>query len=219
MHPEEIRKRATPAADGDTRARWRAARASGPIAALTCADPSWDAGAASVDAAVDAGAGALLLVADEVPTAHARAVTALYCGLDASAVARTQQDDLQRMHEIAVVRDAMPPLRAVVTQPLELLAADAHLAWLTSCIAHASLRRTPVVIAGALPQIAALCAQRIGTACVSWVHWGIAGDDAAANAARTRLAREPWFTTTIPLTAQHMTDVLRAAVDALDGLD
>jgi len=104
-----------------------------------------------------------------------------------------------------------------VTDPQALLAHDETLAWQTSLIAHAAMRRTPVVIAGAVPHIAALCAQRVGTACASWVEWGIASDDAAASAARTRLSRTPWVVSNIPLRSETMSLVLHAAIDDLDA--
>ncbi len=216
MRPEEIRVSVTSAPDGATIARWRAMRPRGQATALTPGQ-GWDEGATAANAAIDAGAGVLMLVDETSPSVTARAITALYCGLDASQVVDTRSSDLARMEATRAVRDAMPMVRSLVTDTLALLEHDGHLAWHTSVIAHAAMRRTPVVIAGTLPHIAALAAQRVGTACASWVEWGIASEDAAATAARTRLARTPWVSSNIPLSTETMASLLVAAIADLDG--
>ncbi len=220
MDAEQLRSSVEPATqtNGSTATWWRAVRASGPVTAPCSTALSWANGAQAAHAAVDAGAGALLLISDALPSAHARAIVAIFCALDASAVTPSGLDDLQWMEQCSTIRDAIPRLRQRISSPEALLADDPELAWLTSCIAHAAARRTPVVIGGALATIAALCAQRIDDAISGWVQIGIADDDVAAIAARRRLGKNAWLTTTLPLDRAMRTALLQTAITSLDAI-
>lgn len=195
---------------------WGALRAPGSVGVLSCREPGWAAGVAAVDAAVDAGAGALLLLSEIRPGSHARAVTALYCGLDAAAVTATGATDLDWMRACAEIRDAIPVLRPLAANPHALLDGDPDLAWLTACLLQAAVRRTPIVVAGALAVIAALCAERVSDAAGSWIQCGIGDDDVAAQAAMRRLDRQPWMSTSLPADHAMRTALLTAATSALD---
>lgn len=195
---------------------WDALRAPGSVCPLSCVEPGWAAGVDAVDAAVDAGAGALLLISDVRPGSHARAVAALYCGLDAAAVTATDATDLDWMRACAEIRDAIPALRPLAANPRTLLDGDPDLAWLTACLLQAASRRTPIVVAGALAVIAALCAERVSDAAGSWIQYGIRDEDVAAQAAMRRLDREPWMTTSLPADHRMRSALLTAAIAVLD---
>ncbi len=209
---------AAPRAGDSPMAWWRSLRPVGPVAAPLPSTCSWESGSRDVDAEIDAGAAAILLVSDTSAGFHARALAALFAAVDATAVTPKSVDDLAWMLACAAIRDAIPPLRRHADDPATLLSADPELAWLTAAIYRSAERHTPVVIAGALPTIALLCAQRIGDAITTWVQIGMEDDDVAARAAQRRLGKTPWMSSILPLDRSSRIELMRTALASLDGL-
>lgn len=218
MNLDLLRERVTaaPTPSGDALADWHAELASANVALVTASDGTWDSAASAVSSEVDAGVGALMLIDDTAPDAQARAIAALYCGQDATSVIPDTLPDLDWMLLCAEVRDAMPELRRRVSDPLTLLDASPMLRWHASAILHAVARRTPVLLAGAVPVIAGLCAQRAVPLSSGWVHIGLASTDPAARAAESRLGRPVWFTTSLHFSTDTTLRVLRAAAERND---
>ena len=195
---------------------WRAVRLPGPVCQLRATADSWDAGVQDVDAAVDAGATVLLLVQAQPATLLARALCALFCGTDATAVVPTCATDLAWMRECATIRDAMPQARGRLDHLPALLMEDASLAWTTAAILQAAARRTPVLASGALVSLATLCVERLAPAAAAWLEVGLADDDPAGLVARDRLGRQPWVTSRVVLSPSAQSELLRTAAAALD---
>lgn len=216
MDIEELRARVSPVHAVALRAWWAEARPEGGFHELHPAAPAEGTAVHPVSAAVDAGAAVLLLADDEEPGPVARAVTAILCGVDATAVTQAGPSDVSTMRRIAAVRDAMPTLRQHADDLARMLADDPRLGWQASCISHAAARRTPVLLAGAYPHIAALCAQRVAGAIATWVRSGVGDDDAAATAARVRMDLEPVFATRLVVTRETQLAMLAALANELD---
>lgn len=210
-----------PIANGEALRRdaWRRMRPAGPVTLLQGSLEGWDAGAASADGAVDAGAGVLLIIDTAEPGPAALALTALYCGGDASTVTSAGLSDLEWMQRCALVRDEMARLRPLLGDVAALLRGDQALAALISAILQAATRRTPVVIGGVRASIAALCAQRVAATSTSWVHAAIGDDDAAGSLARKRLGLIPWCTVSWSVEGATMQRMARLLVDDLDGVE
>lgn len=173
------------------RGTWRDIRPSGAVERLHIVG-GWDAGVQSVDRAVDSGAGVLLLIDETQPGAEARAISALYINADATAVVSGTASDLEWMQLCSAVREAMVRLRPLVADMSALLAPDPRLAAMVAAILQAAARRTPIVIAGALPHIAALAAQRVASPSSAWVFSALDDADLASRAAQKRLSRTSW---------------------------
>jgi nicotinate-nucleotide--dimethylbenzimidazole phosphoribosyltransferase len=171
---------------------WQRIRPEGGVERLHLSDSGWDAGTAAVDRAIDAGAGVLLLIDEDAPGVHARAIAALYSNGDATSVISGTTDDLDWMRTCSSVRDAMVVLRPLVAEPQALLAHDPRLACMVSALLQAAARRTPVVFTGPTVQIAAVAAQRIASQSTAWMFLALDDEDAAAVAARRRTGLTPW---------------------------
>lgn len=197
---------------------WQRIRAIGSVERLTPNDGGWNDGTAALDRAVDSGAGVALLLESGAPTAAARAITALYTNTDATAVVSGTSSDLQWMQLCAEVRDAMVQLRPAIADPSLLLAPDPRLAFMVAAIVAAAARRTPIVIGGALPHIAALAAQRIASQSTIWVFSALDDTDLAAQAARKRLGLTPWMTLDWRTSDEHAEALVRVLVEDLDAV-
>lgn len=170
---------------------WQRIRPAGEVERLHAGE-GWDSGIAAVDAAIDSGAGVVLLLDESSPGAKARAIAALYSNADATTVVSGTASDLDWMQLCADVRDAMVVLRPLVGDASSLLAAEPRLSAMVAAVVKAAARRTPIVIAGALPHIAAMAAQRIASQSSAWVFSALDDADAAARAAQKRLGIRPW---------------------------
>ena len=195
---------------------WRAVRIPGPTVELQASAHSWEAGTHDVNAAIDAGATTLLLVQLEPSGALARALGAVFCRTDATAVVPVCASDLDWMGECATIRDAMPEVRERLADLPSLLRADACLAWTTAAILQAAARRTPIIASGAAVSMAALCAARLAPAAEQWVAVGLADGDPAGVLARSRLGKQAWLTSSIELGHQAHVGMLMTAAAALD---
>lgn len=202
---------------GLRRAAWRRIRPAGPVVTLDSGLSGWDAGSDAASAAIDEGAGALLVIAATPPSTVARAIAALYCGGDASSVIPQLGSDLAWMRTCAGVRDSMALLRPLLGDASALLAHDPGLAAITASVVRAAARRTPVVIVGVTATIAALCAQRVTAASSAWVFAAVGDDDPAAGLARKRLGVTPWCTFDWTPDATTAEQVARLLVEDLDG--
>jgi hypothetical protein len=198
---------------------WRHARPAGTVELLAQLALGWDAGADASDRAIDAGGGVLLLIDDSAPSMHARAIAALYAGGDATSVIPTQVNDLEWMRMCADVRDAMVVLRPLIAEPTMLLSHDNVLASQVSAIVEAAARRTPIVLVGTVPHIAAMAAARVAAQSSTWVFLGLSDDDAAAEVARKRLGSTPWCALQWRPQAEAAEAIVRSLIADLDGVD
>lgn len=198
------------------RGAWQGVRPAGTVERLHLGE-GWDAGVGAVDRAVDAGAGVLLLVDGTQPAAAPRAIAALYSGGDATAVVSGTGSDVEWMQLCSAVRDAMVGLRPHLGDPSALLAPDQRLAAMVAATLQAASRRTPIVIAGALPQIAALAAQRVASQSSAWVFLALDDADASAQVAQRRLGLTPWAALDWPLGDAAAEAIVRALVGDLDA--
>jgi len=222
VQPEDLRSR-IPNADDETssvtlrREAWARVRPAGSVERLQAPAGGWDAGAEAADRAIDSGAGVLLLLDGATPGIDARAIAALYANGDATSVIPDTGDDLEWMRTCSAVRDAMVTLRPVIGEPAALLAHDPDLAYMVSALLHAAARRTPVVLAGPLPQIAAMAAQRVASPSAAWVFSALDDDDAAASAARRRAGITSWATAQWRLRDEGVETLVRTLVADLDA--
>ena len=127
-----------------------------------------DAGSAVADALADAGADLLVVGSDADPVPGLVALTALLGLEPAKAVAL---DDPSWAAVTAGVRDGRRRVRLLETEPRTLLQAldDPSVAGLTGLLAQAAVRRTPCLLDGSAPVLAAaLLAERIAPGAPSW---------------------------------------------------
>ena len=204
------------ASNDPRRDAWRAVRPVGTVERLRLM-AGWDGGVTAVDAAVDSGFGVLLLLDAANPGAAARAIAALYGNGDATTVVSGTSTDVEWMQLCSSVRDTMVALRPLLSDPNALLAADDSLAAMVAAILQAAARRTPIVIAGALPHIAAMAAQRVASPSRAWVFSALAPADAAAQIAQQRLALDPWASLAWAPGDAVVESIARALVADLDG--
>lgn len=195
---------------------WQGIRPVGTVERLRLT-AGWDGGVTAVDGAVDSGSGVLLLLDGANPGAAARAIAALYGNGDATSVVSGTATDFEWMQLCSSVRDAMVALRPLLSDPNALLAADDSLAAMVAAILQAAARRTPIVIAGALPHIAAMAAQRVASQSSAWVFSAVAPADAAAQIAQQRLALNPWASLAWAPGDAVVESIARALVADLDG--
>jgi nicotinate-nucleotide--dimethylbenzimidazole phosphoribosyltransferase len=155
----------------------------------------FDAGVATADAEIDAGAD--LLVLTSLGRAPAAAGTALVCAVTGDqpvdAVGRAGVDDVTWMRRVAVVRDALRRSRPWLLDPMELLTelGGPDIAAMTGLLVGAALRRTPVLLDGLAPAAAALAAARLSPRTVPYLIAGHRGADAAHRLALSDLGLEP----------------------------
>ena len=160
------------------------------------AEAALAAGARIADEEVDAGAD--LLVPGDMGignTTPAAALIGLLTGQDpASVVGRgTGIDDATWMRKTAAVRDAMRRGRAVMGDPVAVLAAvgGADIAAMTGFLLGAAARRTPVLLDGVVSGAAALVAQRLAYRAPRWYLAGHRSTEPAHTYALTRLDLDP----------------------------
>ena len=153
-------------------------------------------GARIADEEVDAGAD--LLVPGDMGignTTPAAALIGLLTGQDpASVVGRgTGIDDATWMRKTAAVRDAMRRGRAVMGDPVAVLATvgGADIAAMTGFLLGAAARRTPVLLDGVVSGAAALVAQRLAYRAPRWFLAGHRSTEPAHAYALTRLDLDP----------------------------
>ena len=197
---------------------WGQTPAAGALADIPDGD-GWEPGRRAADAAIDAGAAVLLIVDGMAPTAEARALGAVLCGVDASRALPTADDPLAWMRACGSVRDHMPAIRAIAHDPELVAARDGRVAWWAGVLTTAVARRTPVTIAGVAPHLAALCARAIAPDLTDWLQVGFDDDDPLAQTARTRLDLRPWFSTGLSLDDGLRRRLLQDTIHGLGATD
>ena len=195
---------------------WRRARPAGDVHRVSISAGGWNDGTAAADHAIDSGAGALLAIDSTTPSAAACAIAALYANVDATAVVSGTTSDLEWMQCCAEIRDAMVALRPSIGNATALLADDPQLSFLVALITESAQRRTPLVIAGALPHIAALVAQRLTSSSAAWVFSAVSDASATTTIALKRLSKTTWASIDWPLHDEALETVVRALVADLD---
>lgn len=160
------------------------------------AEAALAAGARIADEEVDAGAD--LLVPGDMGignTTPAAALIGLLTGHDpASVVGRgTGIDSATWMRKTAAVRDAMRRGRAVMGDPVAVLATvgGADIAAMTGFLLGAAARRTPVLLDGVVSGAAALLAQRMAYRAPRWFLAGHRSTEPAHTYALTRMDLDP----------------------------
>jgi nicotinate-nucleotide--dimethylbenzimidazole phosphoribosyltransferase len=155
------------------------------------------AGVAAADAEVDAGAD--LLVAGDLPgaalgTAAAAVIAALADVEPVQVIGRgTGLGDQDWTNELVAVRDALRRGRRLAGDPVALLAAmgTPALAALTGFLAQAAVRRTPVILDGAVSAAAALTARELAPRAVTWWLAGHRSPEPAQRLVLERLRLPP----------------------------
>jgi len=147
------------------------------------------AGAAVADEEVDGGAD--LLIAGDMGignTTPAAVLVAALTGTEPVAVVGrgTGIDDNAWMRKAAAIRDALRRARPVATDPVALLrtVGGADLAAMAGFLAQAAVRRTPVLLDGAVVTAAALVAEELAPGAR---HWWVAGHRSVEPAHRRAL--------------------------------
>ena len=160
------------------------------------AERAFSVGRALADEKVDAGAD--LLVPGDMGignTTPAAVLTgALTDGDAAEVVGRgTGVDDAGWMRKTAAVRDGLRRTRAVLGDPLQVLATGggADLAAMTGFLLQAAVRRTPVILDGVVSGACALVAHRIAPRAADWWLAGHRSTEPAHARALARLSLEP----------------------------
>jgi len=153
-------------------------RASGPIDAEDAltedeVNAALAAGKSIVDEEVDAGAD--LLVAGDMGIGNTTAAAVLVAALTGTepvaVVGRgTGIDDNTWMRKTAAIRDALRRAKPVTADPVALLrtVAGADIAAMAGFLAHAAVRRTPVVLDGVVSGAAALVAEELAPGARAW---------------------------------------------------
>jgi nicotinate-nucleotide--dimethylbenzimidazole phosphoribosyltransferase len=171
-------------------------------------DDAMAAGRAAVDAEVDAGADLLLIGYPAGPAAGERAgaaavasavIVAAMTGSEPVAVlprgANSGCDDQTWMQRAVTVRDALRRVHREDAQwePSRLLAmvAGADLVALTSALAQAAARRTPVLLDGPVAAGCALVAEQLAPGAVRWWQVAEVSSDPAQGIALARLGLRP----------------------------
>ena len=145
-----------------------------------------------VDRSVDGGTGAFVVESqiDDVP---ALAVLAVLLHLEPIAAVGTAAQP-GWAERLVAVRDRLPALLPYAGDPVALLAAsgDGGLARLTGLLAQAAVRRTPVLLGGSTPVVAAaLLADRLAPGAAGWWIAAEAPSSPAATAGLDRLGLDP----------------------------
>ncbi|CAB4626529.1 unannotated protein [freshwater metagenome] len=179
----------------------RIRRASGSIDredALTFeeAQKAFDLGRAIADEEIDGGAD--LLIPGDMGignTTPAATLIGLLTNLDAAKVTGlgTGIDDATWMRKCAAVRDAMRRGRAVLAEPIALLAAvgGADFAAMTGFILQAAIRKTPVILDGTISGACAMVADRMDFRAKQWWLAGHQSTEPAHRAALHHLDLDP----------------------------
>lgn len=169
-----------------------------------------------VDRSVDGGTAGFVVESalDDVP---ALAVLAVLLHLEPIAAVGTAAQP-RWAERLVAVRDRLPALREHATDPGGLLAAsgDAGLAELTGLLAQAAVRRTPVLLGGSVPVVAAaLLADRLAPGAAGWWIAAETPTGPAATAGLARLGLDPLLDLQVTgRGAQLALAVLRAAAGA-----
>ncbi|WP_319945248.1 nicotinate-nucleotide--dimethylbenzimidazole phosphoribosyltransferase [Nocardia macrotermitis] len=182
------------------------------------------AGRAIADEEIDGGAD--LLIAGDLGIGNTTPATVLIATITDTepvlAVGRgTGIDDAGWMRKAAAVRDAMWRARPHLYDPVALLrvAGGADLAAMAGYLAQAAVRRTPVILDGAVVTSAALIADALAPGASAWWVAGHRSTEPAHSAALTKLGLEPLVEMDMRLGegsgAVTALPVLRAAVAAL----
>ncbi|MBF9316259.1 nicotinate-nucleotide--dimethylbenzimidazole phosphoribosyltransferase [Mycobacteroides chelonae] len=154
------------------------------------------AGIALADAEIDSGAD--LLVAGDMGIGNTTPATVLVAALTGSepvaVVGRgTGVDDAGWARKTAAVRDALRRTKDVRADPVALLAraGGADLAAITGFVAHAAVRRTPVLLDGLVVTAAALVAEQLAPGARQWWLAGHRSTEPAHSLALQRLRLDP----------------------------
>ena len=179
-------------------------------------DGSLQEGVKLVDSFVDGGASAFVVESglDDVP---ALAVLAALLNLEPIAAVGTATQP-RWAERLVAVRELLPTLRPHATDPDELLTAtkDSALAQLTGMLAQAAVRRTPVLLDGSAPVVAAaLLADRLAPGAAGWWIAAETPTSPAAAAGLARLGLDPLLDLQVAGRGAQLTlAVLRAAAGA-----
>ncbi|WP_423488770.1 nicotinate-nucleotide--dimethylbenzimidazole phosphoribosyltransferase [Mycobacteroides sp. PCS013] len=154
------------------------------------------AGIALADTEIDSGAD--LLIAGDMGIGNTTPATVLVAALTGSepvaVVGRgTGVDDAGWARKTAAVRDALRRTKDVRTDPVALLAraGGADLAAITGFVAHAAVRRTPVLLDGLVVTAAALVAEQLAPGARQWWLAGHRSTEPAHSLALQRLRLDP----------------------------
>ncbi|WP_078285684.1 nicotinate-nucleotide--dimethylbenzimidazole phosphoribosyltransferase [Mycobacteroides chelonae] len=154
------------------------------------------AGIALADAEIDSGAD--LLIAGDMGIGNTTPATVLVAALTGSepvaVVGRgTGVDDAGWARKTAAVRDALRRTKDVRAGPVALLAraGGADLAAITGFVAHAAVRRTPVLLDGLVVTAAALVAEQLAPGARQWWLAGHRSTEPAHSLALQRLRLDP----------------------------
>ncbi|GLE56684.1 nicotinate-nucleotide--dimethylbenzimidazole phosphoribosyltransferase [Mycobacteroides chelonae] len=154
------------------------------------------AGIALADAEIDSGAD--LLIAGDMGIGNTTPATVLVAALTGSepvaVVGRgTGVDDAGWARKTAAVRDALRRTKDVRADPVALLAraGGADLAAITGFVAHAAVRRTPVLLDGLVVTAAALVAEQLAPGAHQWWLAGHRSTEPAHSLALQRLRLDP----------------------------
>ncbi|AMW19511.1 nicotinate-nucleotide--dimethylbenzimidazole phosphoribosyltransferase [Mycobacteroides chelonae] len=154
------------------------------------------AGIALADAEIDSGAD--LLIAGDMGIGNTTPSTVLVAALTGSepvaVVGRgTGVDDAGWARKTAAVRDALRRTKDVRADPVALLAraGGADLAAITGFVAHAAVRRTPVLLDGLVVTAAALVAEQLAPGARQWWLAGHRSTEPAHSLALQRLRLDP----------------------------
>ncbi|MDY6997744.1 MAG: nicotinate-nucleotide--dimethylbenzimidazole phosphoribosyltransferase [Actinomycetota bacterium] len=207
-------------------------RSSGNIAVEDALDPDQvvaaiEAGRQIADEEVDAGAD--LLIAGDMGIGNTTAATALVAALTdtepVEVVGRgTGIDDAGWARKTAAIRDALYRTRRLSADPIALLriCGGADLAAMTGFCAQAALRRTPVLLDGAVVTAAALAAERLAPGVRQWWQAGHRSTEPVHGLALRHLELDPIVDLGMRLGegsgAVVALPVLRAAVAALASM-
>ncbi|WP_342782431.1 nicotinate-nucleotide--dimethylbenzimidazole phosphoribosyltransferase [Vallicoccus soli] len=160
------------------------------------AEAAFRAGMQVADEEVDAGAD--LLVPGDMGignTTPAAVLTGVLTANDAATVMGrgTGIDDRTWMVKCAAVRDAMRRTRAVLGDPVQVLATGggADIAAMAGFLVQAAARRTPVLLDGVVSGAAALVGQRVSYRAVDWWQAGHLSTEPAHRKALDRLSLVP----------------------------
>lgn len=157
------------------------------------AERAFETGRAMADREIDEGAD--LLIPGDVGIGTARVASVLIAallGLSAEDVAAADPGaDDTRLRELAVTEAALERARA--TDPLTLIASTggACAGAMTGFLVQSAVRRTPVILDGALSAAAALLAMELAPEAVRWWLAGHRSADRAHTAALAALGLEP----------------------------
>ncbi|AKC38771.1 nicotinate-nucleotide--dimethylbenzimidazole phosphoribosyltransferase [Mycolicibacterium phlei] len=154
------------------------------------------AGIDLADAEIDSGAD--LLIAGDMGIGNTTPATVLVAALTGSepvaVVGRgTGVDDAGWARKTAAVRDALRRTKDVRADPVALLAraGGADLAAITGFVAHAAVRRTPVLLDGLVVTAAALVAEQLAPGARQWWLAGHRSTEPAHSLALQRLRLDP----------------------------